>query len=229
MVTTAETTLAEAFPVLGLRVSAGPIELSGPDDDTLIALANLAFEGVHAPDAMPFLVPWTLTPPDRFHREFLQYHWGVRSRFGPDAWSLELAVRYDGELVGTQGVSTHDFLLTRTGETGSWLGLRHQGRGIGTLMRRAMCALLLDHLGFEEVASAAWVDNAASNAVSRKVGYRSNGLVRKPRPRPATATEPGFDAAIEQRYLLRPDDLVRGPDLQVEGVAPVRRLIGLAD
>lgn len=227
--TTTHSTLAEAFPVLGLRVSAGPLELSGPDDDTLIALANLAFAGVHAPDAMPFLVPWTLAPPDRFHREFLQYHWGVRSRFARDAWSLELAVRYDGELVGTQGVSTHGFLLTRTGETGSWLGLRHQGRGIGTLMRRAMCALLFDHLGFEEVASAAWVDNAASNAVSRKVGYRLNGLVRKPRPRPATAAEPGYDAAIEQRYLLHRHELVRGPDLQVEGVDALRRLIGLDD
>ena len=53
------TTLAEAYPVLGLRVTAGPIELSGADDATLIALADLAFEGIHEPDAMPFLQPWT--------------------------------------------------------------------------------------------------------------------------------------------------------------------------
>ncbi|MFT3859737.1 GNAT family N-acetyltransferase [Micropruina sp.] len=220
-------TLADAFPVLGLRVTAGPVELRGIDDDTLLELAELAAQGVHTFDAMPFLMPWTLAPADRFHRQYLQYHWGVRSRFGSEAWSLDLAVRHEGELVGTQGVATHDFLLTRSGETGSWLGLRHQGKGIGTLMRQTMCALLFDHLGFERVESAAWVDNAASNAVSRKVGYRPNGIVRKPRPLPASSGEPGRAAALEQRYLLEPADLVRGPDLQVEGVDALRGLIGL--
>ena len=116
--------LATAYPVLGLRVTAGPIELSGMDDDTLIVLANLAFEGVHAPDAMPFLFPWTLAPADRFHRGFLQYHWGARAGFGPERWALELAVRYEGELVGIQGVTTEEFLLTRTGETGGELTRR---------------------------------------------------------------------------------------------------------
>ena len=219
--------LATAYPVLGLRVTAGPIELSGVDDDTLIELANLALEGVHAPDAMPFLFPWTLAPADRFHRGFLQYHWGARAGFGPERWALELAVRHEGELVGIQGVTTEEFLLTRTGETGSWLSARHQGRGIGTMMRQAICAFLFDHLDFAEITSAAFVDNAASNAVSRKVGYRPNGTVRKLRGRTAADPEDGRVAALENRYLLTPDDLVRGPELSVEGVAPVRRLIGL--
>lgn len=221
------TTLAEAYPVLGLRVTAGPIELSGADDATLIALADLAFEGIHEPDAMPFLQPWTLRADGDFQRNFLQYHWGVRAGFSPAAWSLELAVRFEGELVGMQSVATNDFLLTRTGETGSWLGRRHQGRGIGTLMRQAMCALLFDHLDFAEVMSAAFSDNPASQAVSRKVGYRANGANRKPRPLPATAPEPGQEAATEQRFVLSPSGLVRGPDLSVEGVEPLRRLIGL--
>ena len=225
--TVRKTTLNRAFPVLGLRVSAGPVELHGMDDDTLAELAELAFQGVHAPDAMPFLMPWTLAPADQFFRGFVQYHWGTRSTFAPAKWSLELAVRFEGELVGTQGVGTENFLVTRTGETGSWLGRAHQGRGIGTLMRQTICALLFDHLGFEEVTSAAFVDNVASNAVSRKVGYRANGFLRKPRPRPATAPEPGQELAMEQRYVLVPQDLVRGPELRVEGVAAVRRLIGL--
>lgn len=219
--------LTKAYPVLGLRVTAGPVELRGMDDDTLAELVDLAFEGIHGPDAMPFLMPWTLAPEGEFHRRFLQYHWGVRSGFSPAGWSLELAVRFEGELVGMQGVGTENFLVTRTGETGSWIGQRHQGRGIGTLMRQTMCALLFDHLGFEEVTSAAFLDNAASNAVSRKVGYRPNGLILKPRPLPASAPEPGQEASMEQRYVLQPGDLVRGPDLSVEGADAVRRLIGL--
>ena len=225
--TTDHPTLAEAFPPLGLRITAGPIELRGMDDDALIQLANLAREGIHAGDAMPFLVPWTLRPADSFHREYLQHHWGVRAGFGPAKWSLDLAVRYEGELVGTQGVSTEDFLLTRTGETGSWLGSRYQGRGIGTRMRQTICAFLFDHLGFEEITSAAFSDNAASNAVSRKVGYRPNGVVRKLRGRSADDPEDGRVVAAEQLYVLTPDDLVRGQELVVEGVGPVRMLIGL--
>ena len=62
----------------------------------------------------------------------------------------------EGRLVGVQGVSTRDFPVTRTGETGSWLGQQFHGRGIGTLMRQAICVLCLDHLGFEEVTSAAF-------------------------------------------------------------------------
>jgi RimJ/RimL family protein N-acetyltransferase len=225
--TTDRRTLADAFPVLGLRVTAGPIELRGMDDDTLIELANLAFEGIHAGDAMPFLLPWTLRPAESFHREYLQYHWGVRAGFGQAKWSLDLAVRYEGELVGTQGIGTEDFLLIRTGETGSWLGSRYQGRGIGTQMRQAICAFLFDHLDFEEITSAAFTDNAASNAVSRKVGYRPNGVVRRLRGRTADDPEDGRIVAAEQLYVLTPDDLVRGQDLLVEGVGAVRRLIGL--
>ncbi len=67
------------------------------------------------------------------------------------------------------------FPTLRVFETGSWLGRRFQGHGIGTRMRQAMCTLAFDHLGFEEVTSAAFLDNPASLGVSRKVGYVPNG------------------------------------------------------
>ena len=92
--------------------------------------------------------------------------------------TLDLAVRVDGQLAGVQGFSTKDYLVVRTGETGSWLGATFQGRGLGTAMRQAMCALLFDHLDAEEVTSAAFTDNPASLAVSRKVGYTDNGTHR---------------------------------------------------
>ena len=82
-----------------------------------------------------------------------------------------------------QGFTTSDYLVTRTGETGSWLGREHQGRGIGTRMRQAMCAFLFDCLDAQVITSGAFLDNPASLAVSRKVGYRPNGqrrMVRRP-------------------------------------------------
>lgn len=41
-----------------------------------------------------------------------------------------------------------------------------------------MCALLFDHLDAQEITSAAFLDNPASLAVSRKVGYVENGTFR---------------------------------------------------
>ena len=110
--------------------------------------------------------------------------------------------------------------MTRTGETGSWLGRAHQGRGIGTLMRQAICVTLFDHLGAEEITSAAFLDNPASLAVSRKLGYVDNGQIRRQRRE--------GELAVTQQLILRPNDLVRPTHpVHVEGAASVRRLIGL--
>lgn len=213
------TTLADALPLLGLRIGAGRLELRGVTDDLLMPLADLAVAGIHDADAMPFYVPWSTAPAEVLPRNFAQFYWGNRSSFSPQRWSLDLAVLWDGEVVGCQGMSTRDYLVTRTGETGSWLGRAHQGRGIGTAMRQAICAFAFDHLDAAEVTSGAFTDNPASLAVSRKVGYRSNGMRRVER-------RPG-ELAVVQELVLAPDDLVRGPELTVEGLDAFRAAIGL--
>ena len=213
-------TLADLLPSLGLTITAGPLELSGLTDDDLVELAALAEAGVHAPEAMPFYVPWTEAPPGSLTRNLAAYHWRIRSEFSVASWGLELGVRYDGVLVGTQGFRSRSYLVTRTGESGSWLGLAHQGRGIGTLMRQALCAFLFDHLDAVEVTSGAFLDNPASLAVSRKVGYRPTGVRRLER-------RPG-ELALNQELRLAPEDFVRGPHpLEVTGLAAFRRSIGL--
>ncbi|HET7194905.1 MAG TPA: GNAT family protein [Nocardioides sp.] len=122
--------------------------------------------------------------------------------------------------MGVQGIATEHFLVTRTGETGSWLGLQHQGNGVGTAMRQVMCAFLFDDLDFEEITSGAFTDNPSSLAVSRKVGYRENGVRRLKRREGELATNLGL--------VLTPADLVRGEHpMEVEGVAAFRRSIGL--
>ncbi len=213
------TTLTEIYPPFGVRITAGSLTLGVPDDKALAELADLAFAGIHDPVRMPFLVAWTETPPERFHAQFVQHHWGQRSSFSPERWGLDFAVWNDGTLVGTQGVSTHNFLTTRTGETGAWLGRRFHGRGIGTRMRQALCAFLFDHLDFEVVTSGAFLDNPASLAVSRKVGYQPNGIGRKQRRE--------GEAAEHQDLRLTPETFRRGEPIQVEGVAALRRFVGL--
>lgn len=213
-------TAATALPLLGLRVSAGPVELRGITDDLLGPLADLATD-IHDPDFMPFSYPWSLTPSGAMARNVAQYHWGKRASFSPAEWTADLAVLYDGELVGAQGFATKDYLITRGGETGSWLGRRFQGRGIGTAMRQVICAFLFDHLDAEYITSAAFADNPASLAVSRKTGYTDNGAERVNRlGEPATL----------RRIVLEPAGLVRYEHpLTVSGLTEFRSSVGLDD
>jgi len=213
------TTAATALPLLGLRITAGPLELRGVTDDLLGPLAELAIRGIHDPDYMPFFVPWSIAPADELPRNFAQFHWGQRAGFSPAKWGMDLAVFFDGELVGSQGFGTRDFLITRIGETGSWLGREFHGRGIGTAMRKVICAFLFDHLGAEYITSSAYSDNPASLGVSRKCGYRDNGMtILKRNDQPATL----------QRLILEPGNLVRYQhDLTVEGLPEFRHSIGL--
>ena len=139
-----------------------------------------------------------------------------------DDFCLDLAVLLDGRVIGAQGVSASSFPVTRTGETGSWLGREFQGRGLGTAMRRAFCELLFDHLGFEEITSGAFVDNPASLAVSRKVGYEPT-VVRRLERRDG-------ELVLNQGLRLTPESLVRGDvPVEVTGAAAVRSFIGLAE
>lgn len=213
-------TLEEIHPVLGLCVTVGDLELRGIDDATIPGLVGLVLGGVHEPGEMPFSYPWTEAPRDRLPLNTAQHFWRNRAAMTADLWELDLAVRVRGELVGVQSVRTRDFRVLRSGETGSWLGLRHHGGGVGTRMRQAICALCFDHLGFEQITSCAYGDNPASQAVSRKVGYRPNGLVRSLR-------RDGTEWAPSHRYVLTPETFVRGEPIQVAGVEAVRSLLGI--
>lgn len=212
--------LVTAFPPFGLRIEAGPLVLRPITDEVLPELIEVALAGVHDPALMPFFYPWTDASPETLPTAFAQYHWGTRTRWSQSAWSLEFAVQHEGVIVGVQGFSAEDYLVTRTGETGSWLGRAHQGRGIGTQMRRAICAFLFDHLDAVEITSGAFVDNPASLAVSRKVGYQADGTRRLARR---------GEAAVNQRFLLTAADFVRGERITVTGVEAFRRFIGLDD
>jgi RimJ/RimL family protein N-acetyltransferase len=209
---------SELWPPFGLVVRSGDLTLSPITDEDLPGLVDLVRSGVHEPDAMPFGVAWTRRPPDQVAPEFARYHWRMRAAFAPDDFHLDLAVRERGELVGAQGFFATDYPVTRTAETGSWLALRHQGRGIGTRMRQAVCALLIDHLGAAEVTSGAFLDNPASLGVSRKVGYRQTDVKRVARQ---------GELARHAQLRLAPDDLVRGEPVEVSGVEPLRRFLGV--
>lgn len=161
------------WPLTGLRLRTPRLELRLPSADDLEALADLAAAGVHDPDVMPFLMPWTDTPPDERALSTMQYHWSRWASWKPSEWSLELVVVRDGTVVGTQGIGAHEFAVLHEVDTGSWLGRAYHGQGIGTQMRAAVLHLAFEGLGAKQAVSSAFEDNAASLGVSRKVYHRS--------------------------------------------------------
>ncbi|HEV7203658.1 MAG TPA: GNAT family protein [Jatrophihabitans sp.] len=213
-------TLEQIWPPFELRVTAGALEMRVIRDQDIAPLIDLALDGIHDPGTMPFANPWTDAPADEMMGSAAAYYWRSRAEFSIKAWTLDLAVRHEGVIVGTQAVVAQNYPVTRTGETGSWLGRDFQGKGIGTLMRHAVCTLMFDHLGAETITSGAFTDNAASMRVSRKLGYIDNGVTREERRE--------GELAHLQKLLLTRAAFVRGPEpVQVDGAEALRAFLGL--
>ena len=215
-----EIMLADHFPLLGLRLTTPRLELRLPSSEELAHLADLAAAGIHDPDASPFLVPWTDAPPDEAARSVVQYHWRQLGAWTPQDWSLDLTVLHAGTVVGQQGIAAHELSITRQVRTGSWLGRRHQGQGIGTEMRAAVLHLAFAGLDAEEAVSGALEHNLASLGVSRKLGYQPDGHKRHALRGAMT---------VEHRLCLTRSDWERHRTVRVsiEGLAPCLPLMGL--
>jgi RimJ/RimL family protein N-acetyltransferase len=209
------------LPLLRLRpqIAIGSIELRLPDADDLAALAALAEDGVHDPAVQPFGVPWTDEEPEVRALSTMQYHWGSWASWTPRRWELNLVTALDGTVVGMQALSATEFAVLREVSTGSWIGLEHQGLGIGTAMRAAILALAFDGLGAEQATSSAFTDNPASLAVSRKLGYADDGIARQvSRGRPAQMQRLRLDRRswLEHRHC----------EVIIEGLEPCLPLFG---
>ena len=211
--------LTDVWPLFGLVLRTPRLELWVPSLEQLAALAELADEGVHDPAAMPFLVPWTDLPPGPRGRSVVQYQWRQWGALTPQQWTLELAVLVDGEPVGIQSIGGTEFAVTRELHTGSWLGRRHHGRGIGTEMRAAVLQLAFDGLGADWAVSSALDGNHASIGVSRKLGYADDGI--------ALQTVRG-QRRIDRRFRLDRDTWAtsRTVPVRMEGLEPCRELLG---
>jgi RimJ/RimL family protein N-acetyltransferase len=151
-----------------------------PTDPELNDLATRAVGRVVTYEERLFMGPWTQLASPVFERGFVQYHWLQRAQWKPDSWVLELAAfdKDSHKSIGIGGLSAERFAVTRSVTTGSWILPEYRGRGLGKELRRALLALAFDGLGAVEARSSAYVHNAASNAISRSLGYQPDGVKR---------------------------------------------------
>ncbi|GAA4686656.1 GNAT family protein [Nocardioides nanhaiensis] len=220
--------LEDWWPLFGLVLRTPRVELRLPREPEVVALAELAADGVHAPGERPFLTPWTEAGPLARAREVLGGHWERMADWQPEVWRLGLGVFGvdDGEPRGMVTLRATEFASRREVSTSSWLGLAHHRRGYGTQARVALLTLAFDHLGAACATTEVFPDNAASQGVSRALGYEHDGISRDVRE---------GEVLVSDRLRLwrttwdEPDRRATRPAVQVLGLQPCRELFGLAD
>lgn len=206
------------WPLFDLSITTPLIQLRHPSLADLDELCDRAAEGVHDPGFLPFYIPWSEAEPAERARRTLQYHFRSWGAFSVEDWSVNLVAVYEGQVVGTQGIEGANFAVAREAKTGSWLGRRFQSKGIGTEMRRAALQLAFAGLGARHAVTEAFEDNHPSLAVTRKLGYREDGVAVH-----ARKGEP----VVTRRFRMAREDWSPAPDIEIHNLAPCLPLFGL--
>ncbi|WP_188196652.1 GNAT family N-acetyltransferase [Nonomuraea sp. SYSU D8015] len=210
--------LADLWPLFSLRVTTPRLELAVPDNRDLLALTHASAD-IQPPGKPRYQQAYLYKPSPERERHLLQRHWRALAHWQPTSWKLHLAIRVDGAAIGMQDIWATDFAVVRSVETGSWITRQHQGKGYGTEARAAVLKLAFAHLHAVEAHTSFIEGNAASEKVSKKLGYVHNGQHAYRRD----------DARIvEHRMLLeavhwQPNRL---PGVSVHGVSACLELFG---
>jgi RimJ/RimL family protein N-acetyltransferase len=211
-----------SYPAFDVHVGTPRLELRAATDDLLEELARLVHDGKAAAHPPPYDDPISFYEKDADLRvqRWMQAIWRGRARVEPDFWRLYFAVIVDGEAVGMQDLIGDRFSTFGTVTTFSWLSVDARGKGVGREMREAVLHLAFDGLGAREAGSDAFLDNAGSNAVSKALGYRENGL--------DWDTRQGEPALLQRWRLTRESWLTqRRSDIDLHGVTACRQLLSI--
>jgi RimJ/RimL family protein N-acetyltransferase len=203
-------------PLTRLRLRTPRLELRLATVAEQRQLFAVAAAGIHDPSSMPFGVAWT---DDLQEEAYLAFHREKLASAAPEDWSIGFVAFLDGSPVGIQEIRGERFAATRTVDTGSFLGLPYQGRGLGTEMRSAVLSLAFDHLGAERATSGAIERNPQSLGVSAKLGYVEVGS-HEVSPRGVPVEHVDLEVTRES--------FTPACDVEVRGLDPVRPLLGAA-
>lgn len=164
------------WPLADLSITVGELRLRPLAESDLDPLARALPDDVELnPDATVFA---GADPAQTRATIAHQDYWRARGTWTADAWRLPFGVWRADELLGMQELEGTDFGRLREVDTASYLVASARGRGFGTQMRRGVLALAFGALGARTAITSAWPDNHASLGVSRRLGYRDNGVVR---------------------------------------------------
>lgn len=213
--------LTDLWPQYGLRIVTPRLELRLPREEEAAQLADVAGRGVHGADERPFLTPWTAGGYADRARFVLREHWGALAGWSVASWRLGFGVFRDARPLGVVTLRARDFVVVRQVTTSAWLGIEHQGQGLGTEARAGLLTLAFDHLGASAALTEVFQDNHSSQGVSRKLGYEHDGISIDARD---------GEAVVSDRLRLTRQGWRRQdrPAARVEGMEACRPLFGLS-
>jgi RimJ/RimL family protein N-acetyltransferase len=165
---------ATVWPLFGLRIRCRSVRLRPVRESDLSELAAVRpddFE--HDPGAEMFA---GLDLRQNRSRLCYQDYWRSVGTWSPSSWCLDMAVELDGVIVGVQTLRAKRFPVLRTVDSASWLIRAARGQGHGVAMRMGVLGLAFGQLGALAAVTSAYRGNAASLGVSRRIGYRPNGV-----------------------------------------------------
>lgn len=209
------------WPLFDLRLRTPRLELRLPEDDDLLALAEVARAGIRDPESTAFQIPWDELPSPAFERQFLLHWWQTRGSWTPESWTLTLVAVAAGQPIGVQDLRAQDFAHRRSVMTDSWLGRSYQASGYGTEMRAAVLRLAFEGLGALVAESAYIGDNIGSARVSEKLGYMPNGEgIVAPRGKPLVLHQVRVTPAAWRREIVT---------VAIENLEPCLGLFGVGE
>lgn len=125
---------------------------------------------IHAACQDPELLRWLPLVPRPYTLEHARAY--VADPDGPYSYAIEDA----GRLVGSIALRVDE--QNATGNLGYWCAAEARGRGITTRALRLLCRYGLEELGLGRLELITDPDNAASQRVAEKVGFRREGVLR---------------------------------------------------
>ena len=182
--------IEEMWAPFKLTVQVGKLTLRVLRESDIAAIHGVTAAEIFGEPLPDYTFPWLNEKPDP------SFRWAHRAQMSPEEWSLDFGVHLDGEVIGSVDLRAKNFPHNHEVETGSWIYHRLQGRGIGTQIRHAAAVFCFEHLGACQLRSECDPGNAASQAVSRKLGYTING----------------------NKAVLRKEDYQPGPEVTVRGM-----------
>lgn len=206
----------EFWPLFGLRLAFRDVVLRPMRESDLPHLAAVLPDDVGHDPRLALFGSQSFAENER--RLFCQGYWKSLGTWDPASWVLHFVVSWRGEDVGVQTLEGENFPALRTVDSASWLVREARGRGVGVAMRTAMLQFAFGELGAVAAITSATVANAASLGVSRRVGYRENGVSR--------IVDTGGDVVELQHFRLTAAEW-QGAGTTVTGFPPCRPWFGL--
>lgn len=162
------------WPLNTLTITTGDVALRPVRDAELAQFVAIFPDDF---DLDPRFPPLSGLPPrqDR-ERRFAQSIWRHRGCWSIDEWALDFGVWRVGEPIGIQTLEGTGFPAERTVDTASWIAKPFRGKGFGIRARAAVLEFAFGRLGAQHAITSAVVTNHASLGVSRRIGYRDDGV-----------------------------------------------------